>query len=75
MTAFYFKFLTIFLAASSCVVGGVTTAQHHNGTVEFLQERAPDVDFVDPRPGGGTFLTDTGNGLGEPLNVGREAFA
>lgn len=56
-------------------MGGVTTAQHHNGTVEFLQERAPDVDFVDPRPGGGTFLTDTGNGLGEPLNVGREAFA
>jgi hypothetical protein len=40
------------------------------------KQRAPEVafidgvDFVDPRPGGGSLLDhDSGSGLGEPLNV------
>ena len=33
-------------------------------------EAAFGVDFVDPRPGGGSLLDhDSGSGLGEPLNV------
>lgn len=27
------------------------------------------VDFFDPIPGGGSWLDNAGNGLGEPLNV------
>jgi hypothetical protein len=33
------------------------------------------VDFVDPRPGGGSLLDhDSGSGLGEPLNVSLFSF-
>ena len=31
--------------------------------------------FASPLDGGGTMLTDTGNGLGEPLNVRVDLFA